>query len=343
MKTLRFAVIGAGFWSFYQVAAWMEIPGVELVAVCDPDHTKLAAFAARFGIASTYRDAAELFEKENIDFVDIITTVEAHFSLVKLAADHRVAVICQKPMTDSLQLSQQLVQYCSNKGVPFFVHENFRFQSTIRAVKQVLDNGEIGRVFKGRVSFCSAFPVFENQPALAKLPRFILTDIGSHILDICRFLFGEVKTLYALTSKINPAISGEDVANVLMKMENGAHCFAEMSYASWLERESFPHTLLQVEGDRGSLVLTVDDELRITTRPGNTVTKKIVPAYYAWANRDYALIHASIVDCNKNILSGIRGEGSELTSMDNLKTVQLVWDCYTSAETGELISYQRTK
>ena len=64
-------------------------------------------------------------------------------------------------------------------------------------------------------------------------------DIGSHVLDICRFLFGEANSLYCLTQTVNATIKGEDVANVLMEMSNGIHCYAEMSYASILEKEVF--------------------------------------------------------------------------------------------------------
>ena len=118
-----------------------------------------------------------------------------------------------------------------------------------------MDSGVIGRAFKARVSFCSPFPVFDNQPFLAELDKFILTDIGSHVLDICRFLFGEAKSLYCLTQRVNQKIKGEDVANVLMEMQTGLHCYAEMSYASVLEKEAFPQTLVLVEGDKGSYIL----------------------------------------------------------------------------------------
>jgi predicted dehydrogenase len=98
------------------------------------------------------------------------------------------------------------VTTCNDAGVQFFIHENFRWQAPIRAVKKTLNDGVIGEPFKARVSFCSAFPVFDNQPFLAELDHFILTDIGSHALDICRFLFGEASTVYCLTKKINPNI-----------------------------------------------------------------------------------------------------------------------------------------
>jgi predicted dehydrogenase len=159
-----------------------------------------------------------------------------------------VAVICQKPMAPDLATARRLVALSREKGVPFYIHENFRWQAPIRRLKAILDAGEIGPVFKARVSFCSAFPVFDNQPFLAELDQFILTDIGSHVLDIVRYLFGEAKTLHCLTRRVNPKIKGEDVANVLLEMTGGVHCYTEMSYASLLERETFPQTLVLAEG-----------------------------------------------------------------------------------------------
>src|SRR5690606_30298126 len=113
-----------------------------------------------------------------------------------------------------------MVRICKDANVSLFIHENWRWQSPIRKVKQLLDSGILGNVFKVRVSFCSGFPVFDNQPFLADLDEFILTDIGSHILDVCRFLCGEADSLYCHTARVNPKIKGEDVANVFMKMKN---------------------------------------------------------------------------------------------------------------------------
>ncbi len=133
-----------------------------------------------------------------------------------------------------------------------------------------------------------------------------------------------------MTKRVNKNIRGEDVANVLMEMENGLHCIAEMSYASLLENESFPQTLVLVEGETGSIHLANDFELRITTRDGTT-SSIVQPVNYDWADPDYAVVHSSIVDCNKDILKGLQGGRAETTGEDNFKTVQLVWACYESA------------
>jgi predicted dehydrogenase len=338
MKALRFAVIGTGFWSNYQVPAWKELEGVELVAVYNRTRKRAEEVAAKFGVPKVYDTAEELIENEELDFVDIITDVDTHAAFTMLAAAKGIDVICQKPMAPSLEISRQMVETCKEKNVRFFVHENFRWQAPVRALKKAMDDGVIGTPFKARVSFCSAFPVFDNQPFLAELEHFILTDIGSHVLDICRFLFGEAKSLYCLTQRVNQKIKGEDVANVLMQMESGLHCYAEMSYASVLEKEAFPQTLVLVEGDKGSLNLTNDFELRITTRQ-RTTAQKVEPVMYDWLDPAYAVVHSSIVDCNRDILNGLRGGKAETTGEDNFKTVQLVWAAYESASTNKVINF----
>jgi predicted dehydrogenase len=335
---LRGAVIGTGFWSRFQIAAWKELPGVEIVAVCNRTRARAEEVAQLFQIPMVYETAEELLEKEQLDFVDIITDVDTHAKFTLLAAEKGVNVICQKPMAPSLEEARKMVEVCAQKNINFFVHENFRWQAPIRTLKTALDSGVIGKPFKARVSFVSAFPVFDNQPFLAELEQFILTDVGSHVLDICRFLFGEAKTLYCLIKTVNPKIKGEDVANVLMEMESGVHCYTEMSYASLLEQEAFPQTLVLIEGERGSLHLTNYFELKTTTR-GGTTSEIIKPPFYSWADPDYAVVHASIVDCNRDLLNGLQGGRSETTGEDNLKTVELVWAAYESAASGTIIHF----
>ena len=337
MKKLRFAVIGTGFWANYQIPAWMELEGVELVAVYNRTRSRAEKIAGKFGITGVYDDAEKLMDEEKPDFVDIITDVDTHEQFTIIAATKGIPVICQKPMAPKLTAARRMVSVCRQHGVPFFIHENWRWQTPIRSVKALINSGAIGEVFKARVTFCSAFPVFENQPFLAELDQFILTDIGSHILDVCRFLFGEAETLYCQTRTINPRIKGEDVANVMLNMESGVSCFAEMSYASVLEHEAFPQTFILIEGQHGSIHLSRDYAIGITTRKG-TEKLKATPPDYAWADPAYALVHSSIVECNRDILNGLRGGQTETTGEDNLKTVRLVHASYESAATGSVIS-----
>ena len=332
---LKFAVIGTGFWSNFQIPGWFEAGEVELVAVYNRTRAKAEAFSSKFG-GRVYDRVEQLLEFEDLDFVDIITDVDTHRAFAEQALRLGRHVVCQKPLAPSLAEATHMVDFAQRSGAQLFVNENFRWQAPIRRVKALLLDGAIGRVFRSRVSFCSAFPVFDNQPFLAELERFILTDIGSHVLDICRFLFGEVDSLYCRTARVNPGIRGEDVASVLMHLRDGVHCFAEMSYASRLEREVFPQTLLLIEGSEGSIRLGPDFAISVTTRAG-TVSETVRPKLYEWGDPAYAVVHSSIVDAQRDLLTGLRGGRAETTGADNLETARLVWASYASAERNALI------
>jgi predicted dehydrogenase len=229
---------------------------------------------------------------------------------------------------------------CRDADVLFLVNENWRWQTPIRQFKEVLCSGAIGKVFRARIDMISGFPVFRNQPFLAQLEQFILTDLGSHTLDTARFLFGEASTLYCHTQRVHPDIKGEDVATVLMRMGEGTTVLVEMAYAeNYLERERFPETFIFVEGDHGSAELAPDFWIRVTTSEG-THARRYPPPRYPWADPAYDLAHASIVPCQADLLKGLRGEApAETTAEDNIKTLRLVFKSYESARTGQVIRF----
>ena len=342
----RFVLFGAGFWARYQLAAWGEISGARCVAVVDPDIGKAQSLAATVG-ATAFSDAVAALAETHPDFADIVTPVETHVSLARLCLERSIPVICQKPLAPTLADAEALVREFTAANVPLLVHENWRWQAPIHAASQMLASGAIGVPHRARVSFVCSFPVFDNQPFLATLPRFIITDIGSHVLDTARFLFGEAKSVYALTKRVNKSIAGEDVATVVMPM-GGARCgeettqettvIVEMSYASTTEHERFPQTFLFVEGDRGSLEITNDYLLRVTTETGTLITRH-APPRYAWADPQYDLVQASMVPCIGDLFKHLTRRGqAETTGADNLETMRLVFAAYESAESGRVVS-----
>lgn len=338
MNKLKFAVLGCGFWSKFQIGAWSELEGTELVAVYNRTRSKAQAIADYFHVPKVYDDAEELFKNEKPDFVDIITDVDTHAVFVEMAIKYGVKhIICQKPMAPDFKIAKKMMDMCHTAGAKLYIHENYRWQAPVRRFKQIVDSGIIGTPFKARVSFLSGFPVFENQPFLAELDHFIVTDMGSHVLDICRYLFGEADTIWCQTRAVNPNIKGEDLAVALMEMKNGMPVYTEMSYASIVEHDSFSTVHILVEGDKGSVYLGPKFEIRTTTRQGTTSEVVKFPSY-PWADPDYIVNHESGIHINRNILNDIRGIAqAENTGEDNFETVRLVWACYESAATGKMI------
>ena len=338
MKNLKFAILGCGFWSQFQLGAWTETEGAECVALYNRTVSKARKLADRFNVPRVYGDPEELLRKEKLDFVDIITDVDTHAMFTEMAVRHGIKnVICQKPMAPDYETAKHMVKICRDAGVNFYIHENYRWEAPIRKFREILNSGIIGKPFKARVSFLSGFPVFKNQPFLAELEHFILTDMGSHVLDVTRYLFGECSELWCQTLSVNPGIKGEDVAVIMMKMVNGMPVYTELSYASIVEHDSFTTVFILIEGEKGSLYLGPGFEIRITTREGTRSEKVTFPSY-DWADRDYIVNHESGIHVNRNILNDMLGRGTaETTGEDNLKTVRLVWASYESAASGKKI------
>jgi predicted dehydrogenase len=338
VQTTRFALFGAGFWARYQLAGWLELPGLACSAICDRIQSRAEELARRFGVPATYGDPERLLDEVPVDFVDICTPVETHADLVLLAARRGRPVVCQKPMARSRSEAQRMVEACRQAGVPFLVNENWRWQAPIRALKRVLEEGDTGRVFRARISMVSGFPVFVNQPFLRELEHFILMDMGSHLLDTARFLFGEAVSLYCQTQRVHSDIRGEDVATVMLRTQDRATVSIEMGYAeNYLERECFPQTLIFVEGTKGSAELAPDYWLRVTTASG-THARRVPPRRYPWVDPAYEVVQSSIVPCQANLLAALRGEArAETTGEDNLRTVRLVFAAYESAAADQVI------
>lgn len=335
---LRFALLGTGFWSRYQLAGWRETGAATCVAVFNRTRSKAEAVARDFGIPAVYDSAEELLAREQIDFVDICTDVGTHAVFTGLAAARGLAVVCQKPLGRTLEEAEAMAAGCARAGVRLIVNENWRWQAPLRAAHEALAAGAVGRVFRARIDFSNAFDVFANQPFLRELDQFILTDIGSHILDVARLLFGEATELSCRTQRVHADIRGEDVATVHLRTDRGADVTCAMSYAgNPYEHHRFPETLVFAEGVEGTLELAADGWLRVTTRAG-THARRVVPPRHAWADPAYDLVHASIVPCQAHIAASLRdGTPCETEAADNLRTVRLVFASYASARRGVVV------
>jgi D-apiose dehydrogenase len=331
MTKLRGALIGCGFFAINHLHAWRGVEGATIVALCDRDVERLARVGEMFGIEKRYQDAAALFDRERLDFVDIATTVESHRPLVELAARYRLPAICQKPFARSMEDARAMVAACNAASVTLMVHENFRWQTPIKAVRDQIVSGRIGEPFWGRVSFRSAYDVFSGQPYLATSKRFIIEDLGIHILDIARFLFGDVKRVTARTRRVNPAIQGEDVATVLLDHESGLSSIADCSYATRLDVEPFPETLIEVDGSAGTIRLNQGYQMVVT---GNNGVHKldVSPQPLSWTSRPWHNIQESVLAIQRHFIACLReGREPETSGRDNLMTLALVEASYRSA------------
>ncbi len=134
---LKGAIIGCGFFAHNHMQAWNEIKNIEIVAVCDLDKKKAISFSKKFKIAHYYTDINNLLDSENIDFVDVVTTMETHLPIGKILSKRKVATSIQKPFAENLQDAKKIVRLYKRTNTPLMVHENFRWQTPLMTLKKL--------------------------------------------------------------------------------------------------------------------------------------------------------------------------------------------------------------
>jgi len=333
--TLRGGLMGCGFFARNHLNAWREVRGAEIVAVCDLDVDRARQYAAEFGIAAVYDDPETMLRQARLDFADIVTQPATHRPLVELCAGCGTSVICQKPLAPTLEDARAMVEACHAAGVRFMVHENFRWQTPMRRLRALAE--EVGPLFFGRMYWRTAYDVYANQPYLAEDPRFILMDMGVHLLDLARFFMGEAESVYCRTQRVNPRIRGEDVATLMLQMQDGATCLVELSYASRMPEELFPQTLVTLEGARGSVLLGPDFEVARTDERG-VRRESARPRLLPWSDPFVAAIQESVVRIQQHWVDVWHaGLAPETSGADNLRTLELVFGAYAYAASGQAV------
>lgn len=220
-QPLKIAVMGTGYWAQFQIAAWQAI-GCEVVAVWNRTRRRAEETAARFGIPAVYDTPEALLAAHGYDLVDIIADAEAHEPLVMLAAAAGKDVICQKPMALDTASCARMVEACREAGVWFAIHENFRYQPQFQTLKQQLAQADLGRVLHAHIQMKSPDrDIIAKQPALSRMEHMALRDMGPHMFDVVRFLFGEAEDVLAVPVSSYPDIPVDDTAVALLRMQAG--------------------------------------------------------------------------------------------------------------------------
>jgi len=219
---LKGGIIGCGFFAERHIEAWRRIPEVEIVAAADPRLDRAQRFANR-----TYRSAEEMLDREPLEFVDIVTRVETHLPLVRLAVERRIPVICQKPIAPDWAGAVETVNAAESSSVRLMIHENWRWQAWYRVAHEMIARGDIGSPigygFRTRTRDGMGDEPYPKQPYFRQLRRCLIDEALVHHIDTARFLFGEIDSVYAQASRRNPNIAAEDQAILVLTHEHAVH------------------------------------------------------------------------------------------------------------------------
>jgi predicted dehydrogenase len=341
MKKLRGVCLGAGYFSRFQYEAWARIPEVEIVALANRDVAKARETAARHGIPRAYAwtDLAVMLDTEQPDFIDIITPPETHLTAVRLAAARGIAIICQKPLAPTWDECVAVVETARRAGVRFMVHENFRWQPWYRELRRLLDAGTLGELFSINIRTrlgdgWQPDAYLARQPFFRTYPRLFVYETGVHFLDTFRYLGGEISSVYARLQKRNPAIAGEDAAQLVCGFASGATATLDASRYNEADATDPRYTFgtVRLDGSKGHLELDLEGHLtlKLLGQPARRLDYPHPREGFA-GDCVYAL-QRHFVDC---MASGAQFEN---TGEDYLKSTALMEACYRSHATRQVVT-----
>ncbi|CCV11822.1 Gfo/Idh/MocA family oxidoreductase [Mesorhizobium sp. STM 4661] len=329
---IRIGMIGCGFYAQNHLHAWKELAseGAVLAAVCDVDTGKAAAAGRAFGVPS-YTDATSMLASERLDAVDIVTRHDTHRALCELAIARGVATIVQKPLAPSWEDCVAIVEAAGKAGVWLAVHENFRFQTPMRHIRRVIDSAAIGTPNWARMAFRTGFDVYRTQPYFYDEERLAIADVGIHMLDLARYFLGEVERISCETQRRNPKVKAEDTATMLLRHTSGGASVVECTYEARRDPDPFPQTLVEIEGDKGSIVVRPGLRMRVTSH-GKATDEDIGSPLHSWTSQPWHVAQeGAFVACSHFLDCLKRGVAAETSGRDNLRTYALVDAAYRAA------------
>ena len=278
MSVVKWGLIGAGDIARKRIApAIRDLPNCELVSVSRSKAELAEEFAKEFGASKWFGDWRELIADPEIDAVYIATPVFLHAEQTIAAAQAGKHILCEKPMALSVDDCDWMLAACRANNVKLGIAYYRRFYPVIERIKQILADGEIGKVSVAQIN---AFEYFDPEP---DHPRhwFVekdksgggpMMDFGCHRLEIFTNLFGEVSQVASLVSNASLGREVEDTATALMQFEGGTCASVTVTHAS-----SEPQDTLHIFGTQGSIHVPTLNSGEMTISIGGEVRHESHP------------------------------------------------------------------
>lgn len=181
--TVRFGVIGYGYWGPNIVRNLHGIGGCEVVSVCDRNAAALKRAERLYPALNMTSDSSDVLHAPDIDAVAIVTPVWTHFELAKAALENGKHVFVEKPFTSTSQQAEQLIELAERKNLQIMVDHTFLFSGAVRKIRDLVDNGTLG-------------PLYYYDSTRVNLGLFqhdvsVLWDLAPHDLAIMDYVIAE--------------------------------------------------------------------------------------------------------------------------------------------------------
>jgi predicted dehydrogenase len=219
LQPVRIGVIGCGrIVRRVHFEALAATPGVEVVAIADPDPEARAAAATRFPGARAFGDPSQLLSDGGTEAVLVCVPSALHAPVAEGAFEAGLHVYLEKPVAADLEGARRVARAWRASGRVGMVGLNFRHDARYRELRERLRRGEIGEVVAARSVFCSAAGDLPEWKRSRAAGGGVLLDLASHHADLVRFTLGEVAKVSASLRSVR---GEDDTAGLRMVLADG--------------------------------------------------------------------------------------------------------------------------
>jgi predicted dehydrogenase len=237
VEIMRVGVIGCGGIAPAHIKVYKHLNNVELVSLCDLNQERAKQLASQFRVNKVYTNYFEMFEKENLDFVDICTPVSTHARIVCDAAKYLPAILVEKPMAMNVSECDAMIQAVKKNDAKLCIGHNQIFAPNIMRAKSLVDSGEFNLLSFETIQK-ESFELLKSHdlaPAWNVAPeqRGIIWEVCCHLAYLQLHFLPDVKEIYAVGGKVKYPVY-DDFAVLL---RTGDQRFGIINL-SWLSKET---------------------------------------------------------------------------------------------------------
>ncbi|MCY3897970.1 MAG: Gfo/Idh/MocA family oxidoreductase [Caldilineaceae bacterium] len=249
-----------------------------LVGIAGRDEQAVAEAARRYGYDGYYTDWRAMLDNDDIQLFDNGGPNDTHADPCILAAERGKHILCEKPLARTADEAQSMVEAVQKAGVKNMVAFNYRFVPAIRQIRKLIDSGLLGQIYHFRAVYLQEWVMAHyDLPMIWRLQKSVagsgaLGDLGAHIIDLGRYLVGEIKSVSGMTRTfINERpwddgtmgkVDVDDAFTALLEFDNGAIGTVEASRFAAGRKNG---QRLEINAEKASIVFNLErlNELEI--------------------------------------------------------------------------------
>ncbi len=221
------ALVGCGNIAHAHARGYKALPQLfRVVAVCDVDEERAGRMAQELGAEKVYHDYRQVADDPEVEAVDVCLPHDLHAPVAIACARAGKHVLVEKPLATSMEEGREMVRTAKEAGVKLMVAFNERYDPVNRRMKELVDEGKLGRIFLLRLDHNQNVCVPEGHWIRSRKRMGgcggVVFGSMPHRLDLLRWFGGEVEKVYGLTFEMPERMEGPVSAVALMRMRSGA-------------------------------------------------------------------------------------------------------------------------